>query len=285
MRETEPALTARIDGEHVVVSTDDGTTSTIEGGASAIPWLVESVGHGTRGVLTAAALGTLAEARQIRPEPVANPPALPDWPSSRGERIPRRGPTAVEEAMGQRRSTRYLRRCHVGDVGSVLQAVARVSAVRRDPGGGHEPLRPVPSAGARHPIDVVVAARSVQGLTPGWWRFDPWRGQFAEVKVPMDARVYLDQVGKATVASAPGAALVLIASFDRTLSRYPAGSSLVWRDAGVMAGYLQLSASSRGLASCILSPAGLAFPAGRRDDVWDLGCVAVGADDSLETDR
>lgn len=285
MREAEPALTARIEGEHVVVSADDGTTSTTGGGASAIPWLVESVRHGTRGVLTAAALGTLAEAQQIRPEPVANPPALPDWPSSRLQRIARRGATAVEEAMGQRRSTRHLRPCHVDDVGSVLQAVARVRAVRRDPGGGHEPLRPVPSAGARHPIDVVVAARDVEGLAPGWWRFEPWRGQFAEVKLPMSAGGYLERLGTVTATSAPSAALVLIASFDRTLSRYPAGSSLVWRDAGVMAGYLQLSASSRGLASCILSPTGLAFPARTRDGVCDLGCVAVGADKSVEANR
>lgn len=282
MSRVEAALTVRIDGEHAVVSDDDGTTSTIEGGAAAIRRLVESAGLGTRGVLTAAALGTLAEARQVRPEPIGNPPALADWPTLRRQRIGRRALTAVEEAMVERRSQRHFGRCHVEDIGSVLQAVARVSAVRPDPGGGQEPMRPAPSAGARHPIDVVVAAHDVEGLAPGWWRFDPWRGDLAEVELPVGPRDYLKRLEEVTATSAPGAALVLVASFTRTLSRYPAGSSLVWRDAAVMAGYLHLSASSRRLASCILSPVALALPAWTRNGVCDLGCVAVGADVSSD---
>lgn len=275
-------MTVRVEGEHAVVSTDDGTTSVIEGGAAAIRRATASAGRAVRGGLTAATHGTLAEAGRARPETIANPPALGDWPTLRRQRIVPRAVTAVDKAMAERRSARLLGRCHVDELGAVLRAVAHVTAVRTDPNGGQEPLRPVPSAGARHPIDVVVAARDVEGLDPGWWRFDPWRGDLAEVELSMGAAAYLHRLEKVTAAGAPPAGLVMVASFSRTLSRYPAGSTLVWRDAGVMAGYLHLSATSRGLGSCILSPVGVAFPAWTRDGVCDVGCVAVGLYDSSE---
>ncbi len=275
--DAEAGLTVRIDCDTAVVSLDDGSTSRLSGPAvGKIRRLAESAGSPPAGVLTAPALATLAEARRLRPMLASSPPALGGWSGSTRRRIERQTSTVVDEAMTARRSIRRLGRCGVEDLGSVLYSVARVTCVRPDPGGGHEPLRPVPSAGARHPIDVVVAASCVDGLKPGWWRFDPWCCELVKVEVPVGADVYLERLIEVNGAEAPGAAMVLVASFSRTLARYPTGSSLVWRDAGVMAGYLHLSASSRGLASCILSPVGVAFPKPTHDGICDVGCVAVG---------
>jgi len=53
------------------------------------------------------------------------------------------------------------------------------------------------------------------------------------------------------------ALVLLVAQFERTLSRYPAGAALVWRDAGVVAMALHLQATAAGLRSTILATAGL----------------------------
>lgn len=73
----------------------------------------------------------------------------------------------------------------------------------------------------------------------------------------------------------PGGAIFVIARFDRTLSRYPAGSSLVWRDAGVMLATLHLCATDVGLDSCIIGLAG-AVVLDEKQMVADLGALAVG---------
>lgn len=285
MNGAEAPFTVRIEGVHVIVSSDDGTTAAAQGAAAALQSVRRQASTGRRGVLTAAALGTLAEARLLRPEATPSTEPLPEWPGLRHRRVTRAAVTPVDQALLARRSERRLVRCHVTEVVAVLRAVALITTVRADPGGGQEPLRPVPSAGARHPIDVVVAAGDIEGLASGWWRFDPWRGDLVEIELATGSQEYLEQLRVTTGADTPPAALVLVASFARTLTRYPAGSSLVWRDAGVMAGYLHLSASSRGLASCILSPVGLALPGGGRDGVCDLGCVVVGRAPSQASDR
>jgi hypothetical protein len=76
---------------------------------------------------------------------------------------------------------------------------------------------------------------------------------------------------------------VLAAKFDATLSRYPQGATLVWRDAGVALGYLHLAATAMGLGSCMLGTAGvlseglLAACGVRGTLVGDVGALALGS--------
>lgn len=50
----------------------------------------------------------------------------------------------------------------------------------------------------------------------------------------------------------PGTVVVALARFRRTLSKYPDGQSLVWRDSGALLGSAHLLAASLGLRSCIV---------------------------------
>lgn len=75
----------------------------------------------------------------------------------------------------------------------------------------------------------------------------------------------------------PPATLFACASFDRTLTRYPQGSTLVWRDAGVLLGYLHLAAFAGGLASCIVGTAGVLPTLPLLHGAVDIGALAVGS--------
>jgi hypothetical protein len=59
----------------------------------------------------------------------------------------------------------------------------------------------------------------------------------------------------------------------RTLSRYPEGMSLIWRDAGALLATVHLVASDLGLSSCIVGTSGVL----RTDHAGPLGPVDVGA--------
>jgi SagB-type dehydrogenase family enzyme len=135
--------------------------------------------------------------------------------------------------------------------------------------------RPAPSAGARHPCELLVAAVDVLDLPPGWWLFDSTRCELVSQELPgLEAASAAEEAGVVLGVDHPLPAVVfLIANLSRTLSRYPAGTSLVWRDAGVLLGLLHLCACDLGLGSCIAGMSGalpLDFP------LVDVGAMALG---------
>lgn len=126
-------------------------------------------------------------------------------------------------------------------------------------GGGRWTTRPVPSAGARHPFELLVSVTAVDGLEAGRYVFDPHR-----VGLPRLAQAwtrYAGEVEDAAMrasranATAP-ATIVLVANADRVAERYSAPLTLLMRDAGVLLQTLHLVATDLGLASRILGSAG-----------------------------
>ena len=72
----------------------------------------------------------------------------------------------------------------------------------------------------------------------------------------------------------PPALLLAVAEPERTLSRYPAGTAHLWRDAGALLTTLHLLAASLDLASCIVGISGVL---GHEDAARvDLGALAFG---------
>jgi SagB-type dehydrogenase family enzyme len=141
------------------------------------------------------------------------------------------------------------------ELAALLTRTARVVLSGCDDFGVPITHRPYPSAGARHPIDLRVAAIEVDSLDSGSYVFDPMGCSLnAEGDIPEEAIAKVRE--QAEVSRGPAAGIVCVAHFERTLARYPAGSSLVWRDAGILLGLLQLVATDLGLASCIVGATG-----------------------------
>ncbi|HEY3673047.1 MAG TPA: hypothetical protein VGN51_19065 [Acidimicrobiia bacterium] len=135
--------------------------------------------------------------------------------------------------------------------------------------------RPYPSAGARHPIGITVVANDVEGLAAGAWDFDPvhCRLQPSDWHAETVARI----VGAATAALGgvtPPTLVVAIAEPDRTVSRYPAGTAHLWRDAGAMLTTVHIVAAAIGLRSSIVGIGGQIGD--ETDNAIDVGAVAVG---------
>jgi hypothetical protein len=111
--------------------------------------------------------------------------------------------------------------------------------------------RPAPSAGAIHPIHVVLNFPD----NDRWWRYDA----DSHVLIEIDGQNVLGplRVHCAEVLPLNNGLLVLfVAEPGKTLSKYDAGCSLIWRDAGVLLGLMSLTAEALQLNFCPLGITG-----------------------------
>ncbi|MCF6506872.1 SagB/ThcOx family dehydrogenase [Blastococcus sp. MG754426] len=296
---SEAGLTLRLRGDRGWVSRDDGATAPLP--PHRAQQLTEelsvlSCNSPTSGLqLTATALASLAEARQLRPRVSAGlaatvgahpvhtlglPTDEPDTASHLAVPVTDLGPTRpFAEVLATRHSARSFGYLEAGALGTVL---ARAALTKRAwPGADRftESSRPTPSAGARQPLTPVVVSHQVIGLPPGLWLFD------TDEAVLRPCRADSSQIDRATRAvtdaldldTAPPATVFLIAQPARTLSRYPGGMSLIWRDTGAMLATLQLAAADLRLSSCIVGTTGALFDCD--DDPYgltDTGALALG---------
>lgn len=178
----------------------------------------------------------------------------------------------LADVLRVRTSERWFDGLSVESLGAVLVRCGRVRAWD----DAERESRPLPSAGGRHPVRFEVVALDVDGLEAGHWRFDHTRCDLVE----MGPDTSVDRVGKLlqTLGFGGGAPAVIftVAEFPRTLSRYPAGATLVWRDAGVALCGLHLCAADLGLSSCILGTAGVLHSHADPSRPADIGGLALG---------
>ncbi|WAC92228.1 nitroreductase family protein [Mycobacterium sp. Aquia_213] len=163
------------------------------------------------------------------------------------------------DVLSRRRSIRSYGPLTAASLARLLDLVFALQWSAPADDGGMRRFRPVPSAGARHPLAPLILIEKVVSLDAGLWRFDPDARQLHLVTNICDSltRPWQAACDAGTLETRPPAIIVLAAKFDATLARYPAGSALVWRDAGVALGTLHLAATDLGLASCILGTAGI----------------------------
>jgi SagB-type dehydrogenase family enzyme len=215
-------------------------------------------------------------ARRVAPLSKANRPPPPSRSRPEGERIAATRPddTALAALLDRRRSERCFGPLTFDALSSVLVGAARLISYGPAEDGYQRSWRTYPSAGGRHAIDMVAAVGDVEGLRPGLWYFDPALLDF--VSYNRSAAAAIDEVRQALeVTEPPPAAVFAVATLERTLSRYPAGTSLVWRDCGAALFALHLRAAELGLASCITATCGAVVFDGRRGLV-DVGALALG---------
>jgi oxazoline/thiazoline dehydrogenase len=168
------------------------------------------------------------------------------------------------------------------DLACLLVRTSRVKSLAMSPEVGvqERTQRPTPSAGAIHPLDLVLIAHDVDGLPRGIWMFDPYSCDLIQESAIAPETVHgaletARNVGR--LATTPPALIVLRANFMRTLARYPSGGALVWRDTGALLATLHLCAEDLGLASCILGTTGLLGGDRVDEGVIDTGALVVGS--------
>jgi SagB-type dehydrogenase family enzyme len=286
-------LTIRLESERTLLSNDSGDTWSLDAhDALLVQKLCEqvlddmspSVGGGG---LTAALRASIREAANVRPRnsgrapsdpaPVPVPvPAPAPAPAVPLGNVAHADSRSLKDILDIRQSERYIKPAGLSELATVLVRAGRARGWRDTGDGEQHETRTLPSAGGCHPIEIHVLTTGIGGLDSGWWAFDPLRCElhFLDDALDQVREVWRNFEDRGFRLEHGYTVIFTMAHFERTLKRYPAGGSLVWRDAGVVLGALHLCAVDAGLASCIVATCGLL--GSTESQPIDVGAVVVG---------
>ena len=123
-------------------------------------------------------------------------------------------------------------------------------------------FRPVPSGGARHPFELYVAVRNVEGLEPGFYRYDPTK-HVGEKKVTVERLAPLfDDYGtrmndllkrQKWATKAPILLFVSCIPYRAEWRYQDAAQRVMLIDLGHIGQNVMLSATALGLGSCCIA--------------------------------
>lgn len=192
--------------------------------------------------------------------------------------IPQHVNISFERAVERRKSTRRFALLGRRELSTLLWMSAGTRSVNaRDQEQEH---RPTPSAGALHPIHMIV----IPPIEPRVARYDGRRHALlwlkcdsASVQAVRDEAERFMQTGLANI-------LLFAAEPQITCARYEHAESLVWRDAGMLQAQCGLVASALGLAYCLLGTTGQSWISrlfGSQEGLLGTGAALVGAMESI----
>ena len=153
--------------------------------------------------------------------------------------------------LGARHSKRTFKAVSAERLNALLWHSARAIIITPPRYGSPWQHRPAPSAGGRHPIDLLIIRepRDSNSL----FLYDPIAHGLYRLRVSETSCLYQLVDLTSQVIPLGGATIILFgAQFARTQSKYENGESLVWRDAGALISIISLVAEYLELNCCAL---------------------------------
>ncbi len=155
------------------------------------------------------------------------------------------------EVVTSRRSQRSFGTLTSNQLAYFLWLTCRITTSGTDCLGFPITQRPTPSAGAIHPIHILIEnERSV------WSRYVPESHGLAQIDQASSLLRDLCRKVREVLDPQLGTTLLFVAEPGKTASKYDYAASLVWRDAGILIGHMALVAESLRLNFCPLGITG-----------------------------
>ena len=125
---------------------------------------------------------------------------------------------------------------------------SKTISVRLEESGYLWEHRPAPSAGGRHPLDLLVT--NYGEMKSDFYLYDPFSHALRRTRTDQEQTVPLSHEITKIIPLGSGVIIWHVAQFVKTLSKYSSGESLVWRDAGALLGIKSLVAEALRLKFC-----------------------------------
>lgn len=135
--------------------------------------------------------------------------------------------------------------------------------------------RAAPSAGAIHPIHIVVK----RPADDRWWLYESRAHHLVELKYAHTKLSGLYEASCSVLDAELATRFLFLAEHGKTLAKYQDGCSLIWRDAGALLGVMALTAAALDLNFCPLGITGEPWAATLSDQgkLAGVGLALLGA--------
>lgn len=185
------------------------------------------------------------------------------------------------DALLQRKSVRQFSLLSLDQLGELLWYSAHVKGIFRQENGYVLSHRPAPSAGGRHPIDLIVSS-PVLGVSE-LFVYDPFEHALSMLRLDKHDIIGLHKHTQSILHAPHATTIWFIAHSSRTSVKYENPESLIWRDAGALIYNIQIVATGLKLNCCPLGTLGepnISELFKRQDKVWSAGGLVIGSPDT-----
>lgn len=152
------------------------------------------------------------------------------------------------EVFSRRRSVKKLGSCGLEELSTILFYAVKPYCIAQDDYGVCVYRSAAPSAGGRHPLDVLVGLPEDSGRH--LYFYQPLNHILRRLVVPADLELAFYEDVEQTLPFGKSTLLWFSVQYMRTASKYNEPMSLVWRDVGAQLCCLQQAAKFVGMDSC-----------------------------------
>ena len=181
------------------------------------------------------------------------------------------------DVLNKRNSKRTFRELSLHEISTLLWASSKVKNLAVQENGYILTYRPSSSAGARHPIDLVVMSPTLHSKE--FHYYNPFDHSLNKLSLSnFSTADFLNHVAS-IIPVGEGTIIWFICHPHRTSAKYENFQSLVWRDAGVLIHSIQIACCALGLNSCPVGSLGEPFISEgflNVSNVFGVGGIIVG---------
>jgi oxazoline/thiazoline dehydrogenase len=170
-------------------------------------------------------------------------------------------PVCFTQVLKNRRSRREASRQPIV-IGQLSEFLFRVAGVQRvlpanaetNPGYEHS-MRPCPSAGAIHPIELYLTVGRCKGLRPGLYRYNGYAHSLDEIGPlgPSQKKLLMSACSAACLDTPPDVLITLAARYQRIAWKYESiAYATILKEVGILMQQMYLVATALHLAPCAL---------------------------------
>jgi len=187
-------------------------------------------------------------------------------------------PISFWDVISSRRSMRTFHQLSLDEISKVLWLSAKVQDISVQDNGYILTRRPSASAGARHPVDIILLSPALDNFKSCYY-YNPFDHTLNKLILPdLIIKHFLNHVNSIFQVG-DGTVLWFIAHSLRTEVKYDNSQSLIWRDAGALIHSVQLACTGCNINSCPVGSLGEPFISqmfSGNENIFGVGGIVIG---------
>lgn len=165
---------------------------------------------------------------------------------------------SFDTVLEKRKSLRSFNHITIQDISDLLWHVAKVKTIFQQENGYILTHRGTASAGARHPIDIIISNSQLLSAEDFHY-YNPFEHSLNKLAIPRNDKAAFFQHIEGIIDTTNATIIWFVAHKKRTSAKYSYADSLIYRDAGALIQAIQMVCAAMDINSCAIGSLGEPF--------------------------